>query len=80
MSYASKLFVAAVAGCLWIFPAIAEPLPCTTCEPPKQQTMRERIRSDREKYDLENAKTTARPWDGLNLGRAQPDGKTPVVR
>lgn len=80
MSYASKLVIVVFAGSLWGIPAMAEAIPCTTCEQPKEQTLRERIRSDRQKYDLENAKTTARPWDGLNLGRVQPDKPAPVVR
>lgn len=64
-------------GSIVVDDASAEPAPCATCEAPKQQTMRERIKQDREKYDRENLKTTARPWDGLNLGR-QPSEKKPA--
>ena len=42
--------------------------------------MRERIKVDRERYDRDNVKTTARPWDGLNLGRVLPDKKAPAVQ
>ena len=80
MSYAFKFLIATAAVTLFAFSALAETAPCTNCDQPKEQTMRERIKSDREKYDRENLKTTARPWDGLNLGRGQPGKPDPVVR
>lgn len=80
MSHALKFLIATAAGTLFAFNALAEPAPCTACDPPKEQTMRERIKADREKYDVDNLKTTARPWDGLNLGRGQPGKPEPAVR
>ena len=80
MSYAWKLLIVAAAGGFLALEALAEPAPCPACDAPKEQTMRERIKADRERYDRDNVKTTARPWDGLYLGRVQPDKAAPVIR
>jgi len=73
MAYRLKLVFAACAATLWAAPALADdPVACAPCDPPKPLTMREQIKADRAKYDRENLKTIARPWDGMNLGRPAP--------
>ena len=59
----SKLFIVAVLGVLGA-DASAEPIGCKGCDPPKlEDSHREQIKADRAKYDRENEKVTARPWD-----------------
>jgi hypothetical protein len=76
MSYIPRIFLAA-----WVFglvsaDAIAEPAPCPTCDKPKELTMREQIKAERERYQRENVQNpTTRPWDGMHLGRVDQDKK-----
>ena len=68
----SKLFVVAVLGVLSTGAAADEPA-CKGCAPQGQEsipqgqesTHRDQIKADRAKYDLENEKITARPWDEI---------------
>ncbi len=59
--------------------AMADAQSCPSCavpdSAPKELTVREKIRADREKYDRENVGSIARPWDGLNLGKAKAAAK-----
>lgn len=78
MSIISKMLLGAGVACLLSAARAAEREPCASCEA-KEPTAREQIKVAREKYDRENVPTTARPWDGLNLGRAEPDKKVPTA-
>jgi hypothetical protein len=73
MTNFSKLFVVTVLGCL-ATDATAEPIGCKGCDPQKQENShREQIRADRAKYDRENEKVTARPWDVIKDDKPLPD-------
>jgi len=76
MARTEKILAATLLGMIFMTPAFAETTPCPTCDR-SQPSMREQIKAERAKYDRENVKTTARPWDGLRLGRAEPDRKPP---
>jgi len=41
-------------------------------------TDRERIKADRDKFDLETKRDTKRPWDGSDLYRKLPSAKPPL--
>jgi hypothetical protein len=52
----------------------AETAGCPGCDSQKQEsTHREQIKADRAKYDRENEKVTARPWDGIKDDKPQPN-------
>ena len=71
----SKLFIIVILGVLTTA-AAAEPTGCKECDPPKQESShREQIKADRDKYDRENEKVTARPWDGTKYDKPLPDKK-----
>jgi hypothetical protein len=73
MTNFSKLFVVTVLGCL-AADATAEPIGCKACDPQKQENShREQIRADRAKYDRENEKVTARPWDAIKDDKPPPE-------
>jgi hypothetical protein len=69
----SKLFIVAALG-VFGADATAEPIVCKGCDPPKQEdSHREQIKADRAKYDRENEKVTARPWDLVKGDKLQPE-------
>jgi len=72
-----KLLVAAIVSSLLVCQAVAEPAPCATCDAPKSMTVREKIKADREKYERDDVKTVARPWDGESFGRSKRDNPAP---
>jgi hypothetical protein len=60
-----RLFILATVGVL-AAGAIADTPSCKECDPQGQessQSHREQIKADRAKYDRENEKIIARPWD-----------------
>jgi hypothetical protein len=59
----SRLFIVAILGVL-ATGAPADTIGCKGCDAKEQVTSaRDKIRADRAKYDRENEKVTARPWD-----------------
>ena len=79
MAYSSKLFsrllVVAVLGML-ASAAAAEPSGCKECDRQKEDSAhRDQIKADRAKYDRENEKVTARPWDLSRDDKLLPDKK-----
>jgi hypothetical protein len=63
MTNFSKLFVVFILGVL-SSSAGAEDNDCKGCDAQKQESShREQIKADRAKYDRENEKIIARPWD-----------------
>jgi len=75
MTYISRFLVAAIlaviASC-----AAAGTLPCTACDPTKQDSShRDQIRAERAKYNRENEKIIARPWDVIKPDRPDLDKK-----
>jgi hypothetical protein len=63
MTNFSKLFIVAILG-VFATGAAAEDIGCKGCDPKKlEDSHREQIKADRAKYDRENEKVTARPWD-----------------
>ena len=63
MTRCSKLFIVAILG-MFASAAAAEPSGCKECDTQnKDNSHREQIKADRAKYDQENQKVTARPWD-----------------
>jgi hypothetical protein len=71
----SKLFIVAVLGVL-ATKATAEPVGCNGCDPQKDESShREQIKIDRAKYDRENEKVTARPWDLKKDDKPLPNDK-----
>jgi hypothetical protein len=71
----SKLFIVAILGVL-ATEATAEPIGCKGCDPQKEESShREQIKIDRAKYDRENEKVTARPWDLKKDDKPLPDEK-----
>ena len=74
----SRLFIVAALG-MFASAAAAEPSGCKECDRQKDQkeesVHREQIKADRAKYERENEKATARPWDGTNYDRSLPDKK-----
>jgi hypothetical protein len=82
MTNFSKLFIVALLGVLSTSAAADEPA-CRGCAPqgqdsiPQRQesTHRDQIKADRAKYDLENEKLTARPWDAVKSDKLSPEKK-----
>jgi hypothetical protein len=73
MANFSKLFIAAFVGVLSTA-AMAEEIGCKACDQQKQESAhRELIKADRAKYDRENEKATARPWDVVKDDKPLPD-------
>jgi hypothetical protein len=73
MKNVAKLFIFAILAILSTGAAIAE-TGCKECDPQKQESsLREQIKADRAKYDRENEKFTARPWDLIKDEKPQPD-------
>ncbi len=71
----SRLFIVAVLG-IFAFPAAAEPSGCKECDQQKEESAhREQIKADRAKYDRENEKVIARPWDMSKDDKLLPDKK-----
>jgi hypothetical protein len=69
----SKLFIVVFLGML-ATGAAAESVGCKGCDPQKEESShREQIKSDRAKYDRENEKVTARPWDVKKDDKPLPD-------
>lgn len=68
----SRLFIVAVLG-MFASAATAEPSGCKECDSQKNQkeesAHREQTKIDRAKYERENEKVTARPWDGTKNDR-----------
>lgn len=73
MTQISKLFIIATFAVYATGLAAAE-TDCKGCDPQKlESSHREQIRTDRAKYDRENEKVTARPWDANKDDRLLPD-------
>jgi hypothetical protein len=73
MTNLSKLFIVGIFAVL-ANGAAAEETGCKGCDPQKQEsTHREQIKADRAKYDRENEKVTARPWDVIKNDKPLPD-------
>jgi len=54
--------------------ARAEATSCKGCDPKEHEgSIREQIKADRAKYDRENEKVTARPWDVKKDDKPLPD-------
>ena len=54
--------------------AAAEVIGCKGCDPKEHEgSIREQIKADRAKYDRENEKVTARPWDVKKDDKPLPD-------
>jgi hypothetical protein len=71
----SGLFIVAVLG-TFASAAAAEPSGCKECDRQKEESShREQIKADRAKYDRENEKVTARPWDTSRDDKLLPDKK-----
>jgi hypothetical protein len=67
----SKLFIVAILG-VTATGVAAEP--CRECAPQKEESShREQIKADRAKYDRENEKVIARPWDLIKNEKPPPD-------
>jgi hypothetical protein len=72
-----KAFVVAVAGVV-ATGATADPPACKDCDPQVQDganSHREQIKADRAKYDRENEKIIARPWDLTKGDKLPPEKK-----
>ena len=73
MTNFSKLFIVAILG-VFTTGAAAEDIGCKGCDPKKlEDSHREQIKADRAKYDRENEKVTARPWDVNKDDKPLPD-------
>jgi hypothetical protein len=71
----SRLFIVAVLG-MFAAAAAAEPSGCKECDRQKEDSAhRDQIKADRAKYDRENEKVTARPWDLSRDDKLLPDKK-----
>jgi hypothetical protein len=71
------LFILAIAG-TFVTGAVADTSACKECDPKGQDSSsahREQIRADRAKYDRENEKIIARPWDGIRDDKPLPEKK-----
>lgn len=67
------MFITAVFAVYATGVAAAE-IDCKGCDPQKlENSHREQIRTDRAKYDRENEKVTARPWDVNKDDKPLPD-------
>ena len=68
-----KLLIIVIFAMQAIGVAAAE-IDCKGCDPQKPESShREQIRNDRAKYDRENEKVTARPWDANKDEKPLPD-------
>jgi hypothetical protein len=68
------LFTLAAVG-LFATGAVADNPPCKECDPQAQDSSkshREQIKADRAKYDRENEKVIARPWDAMKAEKPLP--------
>ena len=73
MTRISKLFVLAIFAAFAGGVAAGE-TDCKGCDPQKPEgSHREQIKTDRAKYDRENEKVTARPWDANKDEKPLPD-------
>jgi hypothetical protein len=73
MTNFSKLFIIAILA-VTATGAAAEETDCKGCDPQKlESSHREQIKADRAKYDRENEKVTARPWDVIKGDKAAAD-------
>jgi hypothetical protein len=73
MTQISKSFIIAIVAVYATGLSAAE-VDCKGCDPQKlESSHREQIRIDRAKYDRENEKITARPWDVNKDDKPQPD-------
>jgi hypothetical protein len=73
MTKISKPFIIAIFAVYATGLAAAE-TDCKGCDPQKlESSHREQIRTDRAKYDRENEKATARPWDVDKNDKPPPD-------
>lgn len=69
-----RLFILATAGVL-ASSAVADTPACRDCAPRAQEdaiSHRDQLKADRAKYDRENDKLTARPWDTIRNEKPQP--------
>lgn len=70
-----RLVIFAVVG-LFGTAAVADTPACKECDPQGQESSsshREQIKADRAKYDRENQKIIARPWDVIKGDKLPPD-------
>ena len=68
-----RLFSAALVAAL-ATGAAAEETGCKGCDPQKlESSHREQLKAERAKYDRENQKITARPWDVIKDDKPPPD-------
>ncbi len=68
-----KLFIVSILV-MFASAAVAEPSDCKDCDRQKEESAhREQIKAERAKYDRENEKVTARPWDGTRYDRSPRD-------
>jgi hypothetical protein len=70
-----RLFILAVVGVL-ATEAVADTPACKECDPQGRDSSsshREQIKADRAKYDRENEKTIARPWDKIKDNKPLPE-------
>jgi hypothetical protein len=75
MTSSAKLFIVAV-FVMFASAAAAEPSGCKECDRQKEESAhREQTKADRAKYDRENEKVTARPWDMSKDDKPLPDKK-----
>jgi hypothetical protein len=73
MTKISKPFIIAIFAVYATGLAAAE-TDCKGCDPQKlESSHREQIKTDRAKYDRENEKVTARPWDVDKNDKPPPD-------
>jgi hypothetical protein len=73
MTHFSKLFIVAILGVL-ATGAAAETIGCKGCDAQKlESSHRDQIKADRAKYDRENEKVIARPWDVIKDDKPLPD-------
>ena len=56
----------AVALTLIVTPAASQE-PCLNCKEPTPMTIRERIKAERDAFDLEMKRDSRRPWDGMEI-------------
>jgi hypothetical protein len=72
-----KAFVVAVVG-VAATAAAADPPACKECDPQVQDSSkshREQIKAERDRYDRENEKVIARPWDVTKGDKLLPEKK-----
>jgi hypothetical protein len=70
-----RLFIVAIVGAL-ATGAVADTPACKECDPQGQDNSsshREQIKADRAKYDRENEKIIARPWDVIKDDKPLPE-------